>query len=168
MSGWVNRRTVLSSAGAGGLAAATGCLVAETDPPADLRNRPTVVVRRFYALAAKIDSSTGFARAVEPILHSVSPLQSVLKGRLGQWRTARRSVVESIAIVAENIAPDQVVDRSSFSTPAVADAAASLAEENVVVEATLDVSNVPEFGIDRRTQSWFLATEAGEWRLVWF
>ena len=164
----MNRRRVLSSAGAGGLAAATGCLVAETDPPADLRNRPTVVVRLFYALAAKTDSGTEFARAIEPILHSVSPLQSVLMGRLGQWRTARRSVVENIAITAEKLAPDQVVGRASFSTPAVADAADALAAENVVVEATLDVSNVPEFGIDRRTQSWFLATEAGEWRLVWF
>ncbi len=144
----MSRRAVLSSVGAGGLAAA-GCLMAETDPAPDLRNRPTVVVHQFYALAGESETDAAFTRAVEPILHSVSLLPSVLEGRSGHWRTARRSVVADIAIMAEDLTPDQVASRSSFSTPVVTDASSLLAEENVLTEATLDVSKISEFSIDR-------------------
>ncbi len=164
----MDRRAFLAASGTAGAAVTAGCLGLGDGDSAALTNTPTVVVRRYYAAADDAESQNEFLAEVRAIVHGESPLAELIATEsLSQWQVARRATLERVALVAENLGTEEIANRSDFLREAIGDEPGRFAEENAVVEASLDLSALPQFDDETRIQPWFLATEDGEWKLVW-
>lgn len=164
----MNRRAFLATGGIAGATVAAGCLGVGDGDSEGLTNAPTVVVRRYYAAADDAESQNEFLADVRAIVHGESPLAELIASEsLSEWQVARRATVERVALVEEGLGAEEIANRSDFLREAIGDDLGRFAGENAVVEASLDLSALPQFDDETRVQPWFLATEDGEWKLVW-
>ncbi len=137
--------------------------VADVTPSTD-GTTPSGVVRRVYRLAGEAESRLEFANGADSLTHSASIVPGAMRRPLvgdTVFEELRRGTLRDTEVVARNVGPGAVTNRlgGDESAPQVR----SVAEENAVVDATVEYDQVGE-----TTREWLLATEAGEWRMVWF
>ena len=124
---------------------------------------PVTVVREYYRRAAEAESTAAFADDVEELAHRASPLREVARDVPGLFDGARRQEVVEIEVVARDVDAERVRGASDFFRGAADDETVeAIAGENAVVSVTVADGSGDEFEVE-----WLVATDGGEWRLVW-
>ncbi|MEZ3165823.1 hypothetical protein ABNG02_00610 [Halorubrum ejinorense] len=124
---------------------------------------PVTVVREYYRRADEAESAAAFADDVRELSHPASPLREVAEDVPGLFDGARRQAVVEAAVAARDVDAERVRGVSDFFRGAVDDEAVeAIAAENAVVSVTVADDDGDEFDVE-----WLVATDAGEWRLVW-
>ena len=125
---------------------------------------PAAVVREFYRRAEAAESAEAFADDVDELAHPVSPLSDVAADVPGFFDGARRQDLADAEVVARDVGAERVRGVSDFFSAWMDDAAVrAITAENAVVAVTLS----GERGASGAELEWLVATDGGEWRLVW-
>ncbi|RLM68176.1 hypothetical protein DVK05_10490 [Halorubrum sp. Atlit-8R] len=124
---------------------------------------PVTVVREYYRRAGEADDADAFADDVAALSHPASPLGEVAADVPGLFDGAREQEIVSAEVVARDVDAERVRSVSDFFSGAVDDEAIeTVAAENAVVAVTVADADGDEFELE-----WLVATDDGEWRLVW-
>lgn len=126
---------------------------------------PVAVVREFYRRADAAESAEELADDVGALSHPVSPLSDVAADVPGFFEGARRQEFVGAEVVARNVDAERIRGVSDFFSAWVDDEAIeAIAAENAVVTVTLAGDRDAGGG---GNLEWLVATDGGEWRLVW-
>jgi len=124
---------------------------------------PATVVREYYRRASEADDAEAFADDIAALAHPASPLGEVAADVPGLFDGAREQEIIAVEVVARDVDAERVRSVSDFFAGAVDDEAIeTVAAENAVVAVTV-ADDGDEFELE-----WLVATDGGEWRLVWF
>ncbi|TKX85273.1 hypothetical protein EXE43_14455 [Halorubrum sp. SS5] len=124
---------------------------------------PVTVVREYYRRAGEADDADAFADDVAALAHPASPLGEVAADVPGLFDGAREQEIVAAEVVARDVDAERVRSVSDFFSGAVDDEAIeTVAAENAVVAVTVADADGDEFELE-----WLVATDDGEWRLVW-
>ena len=124
---------------------------------------PVTVVREYYRRAGDAESAAAFADDVEALAHPASPLGEIAADVPGLFDGARDRELVAAEVVAEDADAERVRGVSDFFSGAADDEAIeSIAAENAIVSVTVADGDGDEFELE-----WLVATDGGEWRLVW-
>lgn len=158
----MKRRTLLSAGSTAVLAIAAGSPVVGRH---SVLNSPEVVIREYYSRADAVDTVDAFAADVSELSHSVSPLSDVAEASPGLFAGAVRQNLVDVEVVQRDVDAEQILSVSDFFAGSVTDeAVAAIVEENAVVAVTLESDRV---GVGAYVLEWLVATDDGQWRLVW-
>lgn len=154
----MERRSFLSVGGATVLALAAG----STSTAGDV-DGPAAAVEAYYRRASASEDSEAFADDVAALAHSFSPLSRVADDVPMAFDATVRQELSDTVVVAEDVSADRIRSISGFLSASLTDAEVeSIAAENAVVSATVVGGDGGEFEV-----RWLVATDDGEWRVVW-
>ncbi|ELZ38597.1 MULTISPECIES: twin-arginine translocation signal domain-containing protein [Halorubrum] len=154
----MERRSFLSAGGAAALALAVGSpSIARIES-----DGPVAVVEAYYRRASDAEDAEAFADDVRDLAHSASPLSELAgDAPMAFDGTVRQRFVESV-VIAEDLSPDRIRSVSGFLAASLtADGTESIAAENALVSVTVEADD------GELELRWLVATDGGEWRLVW-
>ncbi|EMA70461.1 hypothetical protein [Halorubrum distributum] len=124
---------------------------------------PVTVVREYYRRAGAAESAAAFAADVEALAHPASPLGEVAADVPGLFDGAREQELVAAEVVARDVDAERVRAVSDFFGGAADDETVeAVAAENAIVSVTVAADDGDEFELE-----WLVATDDGEWRLVW-
>lgn len=132
----------------------------------DDRNSPRAAARAFFRQVTVAETLEALDEPVAEWSHSLSPLVNVAEYTPWYFRGLRRQTLEGTRIAAENIDAGEIAaEFAPVTNWASRDEIDTIAEENAVIAVSL---RDEQLGIEELEQTWLLAPDNGEWRLVWF
>ena len=154
----MERRSFLSVGGATVLALAVGRSSTADDP-----DGPAAAVEEYYRRASASEDSEAFADEVTALAHGASPLSRLAEDVPMAFDATVRQELSEVAVADEDVSADEIRAISEFLAASLTDAEIeSIAAENAIVSATVVGGDGGEFTIE-----WLVATDDGEWRVVW-
>ena len=154
----MERRSFLSVGGATVLALAAG-----RSSIADDSDDPAAVVEEYYRRASASEDSEAFADDVAALAHPASPLSRLAEDVPMAFDATVRQELSDAAVVAEDVSAERIRSISGFLSASLTDGETeAIAAENAVVSATVADGDGDEFEVE-----WLVATDGGEWRVVW-
>jgi len=154
----MERRLFLSVGGATVLALAVGRSSTAVDS-----DGPTAAVEEYYRRASASEDSEAFADEVTALAHGASPLSRLAEDVPMAFDATVRQELSEVAVADEDVSADEIRAISEFLAASLTDAEIeSIAAENAIVSATVVGGDGGEFTIE-----WLVATDDGEWRVVW-
>ena len=132
----------------------------------DERTAPRPAARRFFRTVALADSYETLDEPVEAQSHSVSPLLNVAEYAPWYFRGIRRQSLLGTELVATDLdATELASEFGSFLSWASREELETITGENAVVDMRV---RDDELGVAAFDQSWLMAPEVDDWRVVWF
>ena len=123
------------------------------------------VVEEYYRRASASEDSEAFADDVAALAHGASPLSRLAEDVPMAFDATLRQELADATVAAEDVSADRIRDISGFLAASLDDAAVeSIAAENAVVSAVVADDGAEDGEFEVR---WLVATDDGEWRLVW-
>ena len=154
----MERRSFLSVGGAAVLALAAGRPSTAGDA-----GDPAAAVEAYYRRASASEDAEAFAEDVIAVAHPASPLSRLAEDVPMAFDAAVRQELSDAAVVDEDLSADRIRSISGFLAASLTEAEVeSIAAENAVVSATVVGGDGGEFEVE-----WLVATDDGEWRVVW-
>jgi len=159
------------AAGTGAVVAVAGCSGGGGGGGGDFdTSSPTAVVESFYQIGDGLDQDSSvddLLDTIEPGLHSASPLPDLLEQAEDQSADQAAGQQQSLSSVSaevteENIGADRLSQEFGLGFSGVSqEDIDTIAEENAVVEATVEYEDSPTQNPQHLT-----ATENGDWLIV--
>ncbi|TKX80461.1 hypothetical protein [Halorubrum sp. SD626R] len=158
----MERRAFLSAGGVSVLAFAAGCSSIGGDGGPD---GSVAVVEEYYRRASGSEDSEAFADDVAALAHGASPLSRLAEDVPMAFDSTVRQELADATVAAEDVSADRIRAISGFLAASLDEGEVeSIAAENAVVSAVVADDGAEDGGFEVR---WLVATDDGEWRLVW-